>query len=384
RDVAHGRHPGDDRARSDRDREPVQRPVGRVPDTSPALARVLLGRRDDARHRLDRGRRPAHAGVGGAAHAVGTSAACGARRRGRGGVAREERLRVQAAGARPRRCARGRGGALLRLGVLLLQPGRLRAAADVLRLDDPPARRPRPRVGRSGRGGGVRLHLRRYALPEFRAVHVGRLRRAGLHPPDHHRADHPRARRAEAAGPARQPTGDGARVSPILEVEDVVRTFGAVRAVDSATFAVEEHSVTGLIGPNGAGKSTLFATIAGSLKPTSGRIVFAGRRIDRTSAYRVARAGVVRTYQAARVLTRMSVLDNVLLASKGHPGERVLGAVLRPGASRDHERAARARAHELLALVGLEAHTQAYAGTLSGGQRTLLDLARVLMLEPSL
>jgi len=173
-------------------------------------------------------------------------------------------------------------------------------------------------------------------------------------------------------------------VSPILEVEDVVRTFGAVRAVDGATFAVEEHSVTGLIGPNGAGKSTLFATIAGSLKPTSGRIVFAGRRIDRTSAYRVARAGVVRTYQAARVLTRMSVLDNVLLASKGHPGERLLGAVLRPGASRDHERAARARAHELLALVGLEAHTQAYAGTLSGGQRKLLDLARVLMLEPSL
>ena len=173
-------------------------------------------------------------------------------------------------------------------------------------------------------------------------------------------------------------------MSAILEVEDVVRTFGAVRAVDGATFTVEEHSVTGLIGPNGAGKSTLFATIAGSLKPTSGRIVFGGSRIDRTPAYRVARAGVVRTYQAARVLTRMSVLDNVLLASKGHPGERLLGVVLRPGASRDHERRMRARAFELLALVGLEAHANAYAGTLSGGQRKLLDLARVLMLEPSL
>jgi neutral amino acid transport system ATP-binding protein len=173
-------------------------------------------------------------------------------------------------------------------------------------------------------------------------------------------------------------------VSVILEVEEVVRTFGAVRAIDGATFAVEEHSITGLIGPNGAGKSTLFATIAGSLKPTSGRIVFSGRRIDRKPAYRVARAGVVRTYQAARVLTRMSVLDNVLLASKDHPGERLTGIVLRPRASRDHERRARSRAVELLALVGLDSQANTYAGTLSGGQRKLLDLARVLMLEPSL
>jgi neutral amino acid transport system ATP-binding protein len=173
-------------------------------------------------------------------------------------------------------------------------------------------------------------------------------------------------------------------VSAILEVQDVVRTFGAIRAVDGATFAVEEHSVTGLIGPNGAGKSTLFATIAGSLKPSSGRIVFSGRRIDRKPAYRIARGGVVRTYQAARVLTRMSVLDNLLLASKDHPGERLRGAALRPRASRDHEQRTRTRALELLALVGLDPLAHAYAGTLSGGQRKLLDLARVLMLEPSL
>jgi neutral amino acid transport system ATP-binding protein len=173
-------------------------------------------------------------------------------------------------------------------------------------------------------------------------------------------------------------------VSAILEVEDVVRTFGTVHAVDGATFAVEEHSVTGLIGPNGAGKSTLFATIAGSLKPTSGRIVFSGNRIDRKPAYRVARAGVVRTYQAARVLTRMSALDNLLLASIGHPGEHLTGIALRPKASRAHEQRTRARALDLLALVGLDTYAHAYAGTLSGGQRKLLDLARVLMLEPSL
>jgi ABC-type branched-subunit amino acid transport system ATPase component len=170
----------------------------------------------------------------------------------------------------------------------------------------------------------------------------------------------------------------------LLEVEKVVRTFGSIRAVDGASFTVEEGSITGLIGPNGAGKSTLFGTIAGSLRPDSGRIVFAGARIDRKPAYRVARAGAVRTYQAARVLTRMSVLDNVLLASKRHPGERLVEFMLRPRAARAYERLAHIRAQELLALVGLEPHAHDYAGTLSGGQRKLLDLARVLMLEPSL
>ncbi len=173
-------------------------------------------------------------------------------------------------------------------------------------------------------------------------------------------------------------------MTALLDVQDVVRTFGAVRAVDGASFAVEEQTITGLIGPNGAGKSTLFATIAGSLKPDSGRILFAGARIDRRPAYRVARAGVVRTYQAARVLTRMTVLDNLLLASTHHPGERLTGLVLKPRAVRAHEQRALEQAREVLALVRLESHTHEYAGTLSGGQRKLLDLARVLMLEPSL
>jgi ABC-type branched-subunit amino acid transport system ATPase component len=173
-------------------------------------------------------------------------------------------------------------------------------------------------------------------------------------------------------------------VTGLLEVADVVRTFGGVRAVDGATLSVDEHSITGLIGPNGAGKSTLFATIAGSLRPDSGRIVFAGRRIDRRPAHRVARLGVVRTYQSARVLTRMSVLDNLLVATTHHPGERLTTLLARPGAARAYERRTRARAQEQLALVGLDSHAGAYAGTLSGGQRKLLDLARVLMLEPSL
>jgi ABC-type branched-subunit amino acid transport system ATPase component len=173
-------------------------------------------------------------------------------------------------------------------------------------------------------------------------------------------------------------------LSPLLEVEEVARIFGAVRAVDGATFTVDGHSITGLIGPNGAGKSTLFATIAGSMRPSSGRIVFGGTRIDRWPAHRVARAGLVRTYQAARVLTRMSVLENLLLATRAHPGERLTGLLFRLRAARAHERWTLERAQELLSLVGLESQADDYAGTLSGGQRKLLDLARVLMLEPSL
>ncbi|HEY2372291.1 MAG TPA: ABC transporter ATP-binding protein [Gaiellaceae bacterium] len=173
-------------------------------------------------------------------------------------------------------------------------------------------------------------------------------------------------------------------MSAILGVENVVRTFGGVRAVDGASFEVERNSITGLIGPNGAGKSTLFAIIAGSLKPDAGRVLFDDRRIDRRPAYRVARAGVVRTYQSARVLTRMTVLENLLLASFGHPGERLSGIVLRPRAARERERDLHGEARELLALVGLESYEREYAGTLSGGQRKLLDLVRVLMLRPSL
>jgi ABC-type branched-subunit amino acid transport system ATPase component len=173
-------------------------------------------------------------------------------------------------------------------------------------------------------------------------------------------------------------------MTALLEVEQLVKTFGGVRAVDDASLDVQALSITALIGPNGAGKSTLFNCVAGAFRPDGGRIRFDGRRIDRRRTDRIAGLGLVRTFQSARALTRMSVLDNVLLASFGHPGERLTGVLARPGAARRHERRLRARADEVLELVGLERLRNAYAGTLSGGQRKLLDLARALMLEPKL
>jgi len=167
-------------------------------------------------------------------------------------------------------------------------------------------------------------------------------------------------------------------VTPLLEVQDVALAFGGVRAVDGASFDVEEGSITGLIGPNGAGKSTLFNCVSGFLRAQSGRVTLDGRRIDRLSPHRIARAGLVRTFQTPRTLTRMTVAENVLLAATRHPGEQ-LG---RRGARREAE--ARSNAAELLALVGLDTHAGALAGTLSGGQRKLLDLIRALMTEPRL
>jgi branched-chain amino acid transport system ATP-binding protein len=169
-------------------------------------------------------------------------------------------------------------------------------------------------------------------------------------------------------------------VSASLQVREVVRSFGGVHAVDGASLDVEAGSITGLIGPNGAGKSTLFNCISGFLRPQSGRVLLDGKRIERRAPHRIARAGLVRTFQTPRALTRMTVLENVMLAAPRHAGERLGGSLL-PGARR-REREAKTRAAELLELVRLDGHAGALAGTLSGGQRKLLDLVRALMAEP--
>jgi neutral amino acid transport system ATP-binding protein len=170
----------------------------------------------------------------------------------------------------------------------------------------------------------------------------------------------------------------------LLEVDGLVRRFGGIRAVDGASFGVQEGSVTSLIGPNGAGKSTLFNVVSGFLRADAGHVLLDGRRIDRTPIHAIARAGLVRTFQTARTLARMTVRENVLLAERDHPGERLPQTIVGLGGVRRRERSARVRADELLALVRLDGHADALAATLSGGQRKLLDFARALMTRPRL
>ena len=171
---------------------------------------------------------------------------------------------------------------------------------------------------------------------------------------------------------------------PILTVESVSKSFGGLRAVAGASFAVAEGSVTALIGPNGAGKTTMFDLITGFARLDSGTIRLQGRRIDGLKPYAVARRGLVRTFQLTRVFGAMTVLENMLLANPSQPGEHLPGLALRAAQVRAAERAARDRALQLLEVFGLVTKAEDYAATLSGGQRKLLEAARTLMAEPRL
>jgi branched-chain amino acid transport system ATP-binding protein len=172
--------------------------------------------------------------------------------------------------------------------------------------------------------------------------------------------------------------------NPLLDVREVVKHFGGVAAVDGASLAVEPESITALIGPNGAGKTTLFNVISGFYRPERGSVRFEGERIDRRGPHRVARRGLVRTFQTTRSLARMTVLENVMLAAPGQPGERLWRLLATPRAVRSREREVERQASELLALVRLDGWAGEYAGTLSGGQRKLLEFARALMTRPKL
>ena len=170
----------------------------------------------------------------------------------------------------------------------------------------------------------------------------------------------------------------------ILVGSGLTKRFGGIRAVDEASFAVERGSITALIGPNGAGKTTLFNLLTGFVKPDVGTVELEGRSIFSKPPYAIARRGMMRTFQLTKALIAMTVLENMMLGAADQPGERLLGLALHPRRSRRREREVRARAIELLERFELGRLAGAYAGTLSGGQRKLLELARLLMAEPRL
>ncbi len=168
----------------------------------------------------------------------------------------------------------------------------------------------------------------------------------------------------------------------LLELQNLGKSFGGVVAVDGASFGVAEGSITALIGPNGAGKTTVFNLVSGFIRPDRGTMRFAGRDIAGGRGDVVARAGLVRAFQAPRVLTRMSVLENMMLGAKDQPGERFGMSWIAPRLVAKREREIRERALETLGLIRLGHLAGDYAGTLSGGQRKLLELGRALMSEP--
>ena len=169
-----------------------------------------------------------------------------------------------------------------------------------------------------------------------------------------------------------------------LTAREVTKSFGGHRAVDAFSFTLARGAIGGLVGPNGAGKTTLFNCLAGALQPTSGQVKLDGRDITGASPDRVFAAGLARTFQIPRPFPEMSVLDNVMLAPRGQLGERFWANWLRPRAVAQQERAVQAAARHWLDFVGLSALAAEPARVLSGGQRKLLELARVMVAEPKL
>lgn len=169
-----------------------------------------------------------------------------------------------------------------------------------------------------------------------------------------------------------------------LVVDQVVKHFGGVFALNGCSLKVEEGSITGLIGPNGAGKTTLFNVISGLLKPDSGTVRLGDRPIQGMKSHRIARIGVMRTFQMTRELQRLTVRENLLLAAPHQTGLSVFEALFRSKRVNEVERENLERADELLAFFALDHLRDVPAASLSGGQRKLLDLARALMGEPKI
>ncbi|WP_207218940.1 ABC transporter ATP-binding protein [Pengzhenrongella frigida] len=170
---------------------------------------------------------------------------------------------------------------------------------------------------------------------------------------------------------------------PILVADGVQRTFGGVHAVDVDHLEVQRGSITALIGPNGAGKTTLFNLMTGFDRPNAGTWSFEGRPLGRVSAARVAQAGMVRTFQLTKALSRMTVIENMRLGATGQRGENLFAALV-PPLWRAREREITAQAEDLLERFKLIEKRDDFAGSLSGGQRKLLEMARALMSKPTM
>lgn len=176
----------------------------------------------------------------------------------------------------------------------------------------------------------------------------------------------------------------GKNDSPILSVRNVRKYFGGIKAVDGISLDVAPHRITGLIGPNGAGKTTLFNVISGLYKPDSGEIYFKGERIDGLSLHQTFHKGICRTFQISRELKLMTVLENLMLVPPHQEGEKIWKTWFFPSRVGRQERELREKALKALDSVGLLHLKDEYAGNLSGGQKRLLELARVMMAEPEL
>jgi branched-chain amino acid transport system ATP-binding protein len=170
----------------------------------------------------------------------------------------------------------------------------------------------------------------------------------------------------------------------MLEVKSVHKSFGGLMAVNDCSLNVREGSITGLIGPNGAGKTTLFNIITGFYKPDIGEIYFSGERIEGLPPDKIFHKKVFRTFQITREYEQMTVLENLMIIPPFQIGEKIWNTWLRPSMVKKQEKEIKEKALEVLEFVELIHHKDEYAGTLSGGQKKLLELAKSMMSDPKM
>ncbi|MEO6913107.1 MAG: ABC transporter ATP-binding protein [Candidatus Baltobacteraceae bacterium] len=170
----------------------------------------------------------------------------------------------------------------------------------------------------------------------------------------------------------------------LLEIAELSKRFGGLTAVQKLGLEIEPGEIVAMIGPNGAGKSTVFNLITGVYAPSSGRISFAGTRIDRRPTYRIASAGIARTFQNIRLFAFMSALDNVMTGEHPLMHAKLWDSLLHTPFGRNEEKRVRARALDLLGLVGLDGDAQTFAGSLPYGSQRRLEIARALAGNPKL
>ncbi len=191
------------------------------------------------------------------------------------------------------------------------------------------------------------------------------------------------ATRARNALGAIRPEPGVTKEDPILRVVGVKRHFGGITAVNVDHLDIQRGSITALIGPNGAGKTTLFNVLTGFDPPDAGEWQFDGSEMNNVSAHNMATQGMVRTFQLTKSLTKLSVIENMKLGATDQIGEHWWNALI-PARWNAQESLIEQRADELLARFSIGHMRNEYAGTLSGGQRKLLEMARALMTQPKL
>jgi branched-chain amino acid transport system ATP-binding protein len=167
----------------------------------------------------------------------------------------------------------------------------------------------------------------------------------------------------------------------MITVENLVKHFGGIHAVDNASLVIEPGSITGLIGPNGAGKTTLFNVIAGVYKPTSGRVLLDGDDITGLPPHELFNRGMLRTFQIAHEFSTLTVRENLMMVPGNQSGERLVDAWFRPLQVRDQEAAIRTKADEVIEFLQIAQVADELAGNLSGGQKKLLELGRTMMVD---